>query len=249
LLLGAVILALAACDQEPDVDTTRDTLADPLGDVVALDGLLYATNDDRSGNAGSQVDLFEYDAGGAALGRHDLGLNHVGYLAAASDGDDLYLQARGSGRLFRATRLGEVVWTRHDPFVGGDRLACGITHRADLDSFVVVYHRPGTSTYTTLRYGPGFEGESGEPREHHWPVFDPDRGARAVAWADGRLWVLGPAVDGAMVIAGFADDGGATRIIELADDSACGLTARGGTLWVAYPDRRFEAIRLQQGRP
>jgi hypothetical protein len=247
-ILALAVFALAACEQDPDVETDRDTLADPLGDLVALDGRLYATNHDRSGNAGSQVDLFAYEADGSPADRFDLGINHAGYLAATTDGDDLYLQARGRGQLFRATRLGELVWTRSDPFAGGERLACGVAHRADLDSFVVIYHHPGTTTYTELRYGPDFEGESSAPLAREWTTFDPEEGVRAIAWADGYLWALGLDPAGQAVIEGFADDGGATRILSLGDDSACGLGAAGGVLWIAYPDRRFESIDLTAGR-
>jgi hypothetical protein len=243
LLLALAVLALAACEQEPDVDTDRDTLSDHLGDVVALDGQLYATNHDRSGNAGSQVDLFAYATDGSPLGRFDLGLNHVGYLAAATDGDDIYLQARGRGQLFRTTRLGEVVWTRSDPFVDGDRLACGIAHRADVDSFVVVYHEPGTAHYQLLGYGPGLEGESSEAQWRTWTPFDQDLGVRAVAWADGRLWALGLDDAGDAIIFDGTSFPTST-IIPLADDTACGLAALGDSLLVAYSDRRFETVAI-----
>lgn len=249
LILALAALALVACNDDPEFDTTRITASDPLGDLVALDGHLFATNEDRSGNAGSQVDLFKFTTDGFPVNRFDLGINHVGYLAAATDGESVYLQARDTGQLFKATPVGEIAWTRSDPFSGGGRLACGIAYRADLDSFEVVYRHPGTTAYTTLRYGPGFAGESSEPRDRDWPVFDPDRGVKAVAWADGWLWALGPDLDGEAVVQGFGDDGGATRFFTLPDNSACGLAAAGDTLWVAYPDRRFEPIDLSAKGP
>jgi hypothetical protein len=81
-------------------------------------------------------------------------------------------------------------------------------------------------------------------------VFDPDLGVRAVAWAVDNLWVLGLDNAGQAVIQGYDADGDAGRLIVLGDDSACGIAAApDSTLWVAYPDRRFESIALFESSP
>ncbi|HOX25787.1 MAG TPA: hypothetical protein PLL30_10540 [Candidatus Krumholzibacteria bacterium] len=237
----AVALVLAGCDDEDEIATDRDTLTDPIADVAALGGYLFTTNEDRSGHGGSQIDLFKFAPGGFPEGRFGLGLNGMGYLAACSDGESLYLQARGTGQLFAVSPVGEIGWTRADPFVGSHALACGIAWRADVDSFVVIYRDPGTTTYTTVQYGPGFAGESSLPETHELSLFDPATGVRAVTWLDGWLWALGADTTGAAVVQGFAG-GVVTRYFTLPDETACGLTAVDGTLVVAYPDRRFEAI-------
>ena len=83
-----------------------------------------------------------------------------------------------------------------------------------------------------------------EAQQRDWTAFDPATGTRAITWADGRLWGLGlNSVGDEMVIGDCGDDPPST-IIGISDDSACGLTARNDTLWVAYPDRRFQAIPI-----
>jgi len=242
-LLGlAVVLVLAACEDEEEIPTDRDTLADPIADIVALGDHLYTTNDDGSGHGGSQVDLFKFSRGGLAEDRFDLGLNGQGYLAACTDGRSLYLQARDTGQIFAVSPVGEVAWTRADPFVGSHALACGIAWRADVDSFVVVYRDPGTTTYLTRQYGPDFAGESSPAAAVDLDLFDPATGVRAVTWLDGWLWALGLDQDGQAVVQGFDRAGNVTRFFTLSDSTACGLTAVADTLLVAYPDRRFAPI-------
>lgn len=237
-----VILALAACEDDPASVTTKDTLSDPLGDVAALNGYLFATNEDRSGHAGSQVDLFQFNADGVAEEQFDLALNGVGYLAACSDGEWLYLQSRGTGRLFKVSPVGEIAWVRSDPFAGAGKLACGIAYRADVDSFVVIYRNPGTTAYTTRQHGPDFAGEASPPVTNDWTLFDPAAGILAVTWLDGWLWALGLDQVGQAVVQGLRDDGSATRFLTLDDATACGLTVLDDELIAAYPDRRFEAV-------
>ena len=88
LLLSAALalaLLLSGCDDDPVLNTERDTLSDPIADIAALGGYLFTTNEDWSGHAGSQVDLFKFSVDGFPEGRFDLGLNGVGYLAATAD--------------------------------------------------------------------------------------------------------------------------------------------------------------------
>jgi len=247
----ALALALSGCDDDPILNTERDTLSDPIADIAALGGYLFTTNEDWSGHAGSQVDLFKFSVDGFPEGRFDLGLNGVGYLAATADHAAIYLQARDTGLLFKVTPVGEIAWTRGDPYADGQHLACGLAYRADLDSFVTLYHEPGTANYTARHHGPDFAGASDPLPARAFDTFDPDTGVRAIAWHDGWLWALGRNAAGDAVVQGFADDGGVTRYLTLSDSTACGLAPADDGLQVAYPDRRFELIPLdgrQAGR-
>lgn len=240
----ALALILAGCDDDPLVNTERDTLGDPIADIAALGGYLFTTNEDWSGHAGSQVDLFKFSADGFPEGRFDLGLNGVGYLAATADADAVYLQARDTGLLLKVTPVGEVAWTRGDPYADGRHRACGLAYRADLDSFVTLYHEPGTANYTQRRHGPDFAGAAAPLPAIALDTFDPDDGVRAIAWHDGWMWALGRTAAGAAIVQGFADDGAVTRYITLDDSTACGLAPAPDGLRVAYPDRRFALLPL-----
>jgi len=250
LCLSALAMALvltpilSGCDDDPVLNTERDTLSDPIADIAALGGYLFTTNEDWSGHAGSQVDLFKFSVDGFPEGRFDLGLNGVGYLAATADAAAIYLQARDSGQLFKVTPVGELAWTRGDPYADSGHLACGLAYRADLDSFVTLYHVPGTATYITRHHGPDFAGAAPPLPALTLDTFDPDTGVRAIAWLDGWMWVLGRTATGAAALQGFNDTGGFTRYITLSDSTACGLAPTADGLRLAYPDRRFELLPL-----
>ncbi len=237
-------LVLSGCDDDLVLNTERDTLSDPIADIATLGGYLFTTNEDWSGHAGSQVDLFKFSSDGFPEGRFDLGLNGVGYLAATADHAAIYLQARDSGLLFKATPVGEIAWTRDDSYADGQHLACGLAYRADLDSFVTLYHEPGTANYTARHHGPDFAGASNPLPARILDTFDPDTGVFAIAWHDGWMWALGRNVAGDAVVQGFADDGGVTRYLTLSDSTACGLAPADEGLRIAYPDRRFELLPL-----
>ena len=250
LLAALLMLALlAACEEDPESDDGKDTVTDPLGDIVHLEGYLFGANDDRSGNAGPQVDLFKFAMGGFPVDRFALDINGQGYLAAAADAQWIYLQARDTGQLFKVSPVGEIAWTRGDPHTGPGALACGVLWRADVDSFEILYRDAATTTVTIRRYGPGFDGEPGSTRTVDAAAFAPGAGPLAATWAEDALWMLGHDSGGGAVIQGFTDDGAVTRVIPLDDPDVCGLTADGDALYLAYPDRSFGLIDLADGAP
>jgi hypothetical protein len=245
LAAGAALLlaVFAGCQtSKPDVTTDRDTLNDPLGDITAIDDVLYATNNDSSGHAGSQVDLFRLTAEGALDEAFDLGLNGVGYLAACSDGEAIYLQVRTTGRIFKVSPTGEILWTRLDSLAGEQRLACGLAYRADVDSFVTLYRDGQTASYLSVHHGPQFIDQAGAEREHVLPLFDSPTGVLATAWRDGVLWALGRDAYGQAIVQGVSLDGGVTRFVPLDDPTACGIAVLAGELVVAYEDRRIGPV-------
>jgi len=246
LLLGVIILTLglAGCNDDPEADTRKDTLGDPLGDITTLGNYFYAANEDWSGNAGSQVDLFKFDHEGFSEDSFGLGINGAGYLAAAADSHFVYLQAQDTGRLFKVSPVGEIAWVRNDPEASGSFLAQGITYDAVADSFSFLYHHHGTTTYTITRLGPGCEGPIGSRHEVTLDAFSTERGGQALAILEGTHWILGTNADGGSTLQGTSLDGTATLPMDLADDSACGIAATVDGLWLAYPDRRFELLSI-----
>jgi hypothetical protein len=249
LAVLALLALLAACEEDPESDDGKDTVTDPLGDIAHLDSYFFGANDDRSGNTGPQVDLFKFAMGGFPVDRFPLDINGQGYLAAAADSQWIYLQARGTGQLFKVSPVGEIAWTRGDPHTGPGALACGVLWRADVDSFEILYRDAATTTVAIRRYGPGFDGEPGSVRTVEAAAFAPDAGPLAATWADGSVWMLGHDAGGSAVIEGFDDAGAVTDVIPLDDPDACGLTADGDILYIAYPDRSFALVDLTEGTP
>ena len=242
-----VLLAgfLTGCETLTEVDVSRDIDSDPLGDITLLGGVVYATNNDASGHAGSQVDLMRFDVDGNLLEATAVALNGQGYMSACSDGRDIYLQARASGQLFRLT-LGGVAWTRYDPFVsdqataGVTMQARGIAYVAAEDSFVVLYQEADTNLYTLRRIGPDFEA-MGSSATFAWDTFAPTAADLiTVTWHDGRLWAIGAGADGYYLQG--VDTAGvftASLLIDTITEPVSGLCSTPGGLLIATESRHF----------
>lgn len=242
-VLSIVLFAaiLGGCESSPDIDMDRDTESDTLGDITMLDGEVYATNNDRSGHGGSQIDLLRFDTDGDLIDSMRLDINGMGYLSACTDGQGIFLQARGTGQMFRLTRDHGITWTRYDPVAGSDLVARGVAYAADVDSFVVLYNAPGTNSYTIQRFGPGFDGPVGSSRSFEWDTFDPaTRDVIAVTWHEGRLWAIGPDEQG-WLLQGVDADGDFSVNVRIIDipDQVCGLASTPDGLLVATTNRLF----------
>ena len=245
LVLLAVVLT--GCETTTEIDVSRDIDADPLGDITLLDDIVYATNNDASGHAGSQVDLMRFAVDGTPLEATPVALNGQGYMSACSDGQDIYLQSRASGQLFRLT-LGGIAWTRRDAFVsdqataGVTMLARGIAYAASEDSFVILYQEADTNLYTTRRIGPDFEAV-GSSTTFAWETFAPTSAdVITVTWHDGRLWAIGAGGDG-YHLQGVDTAGAFTTslLIDTITEPVCGLGSTATGLLIATENRHFHA--------
>ena len=136
--------------------------------------------------------------------------------------------------------MGEIDWTRADPNAGSATVARGIAYA---DSFVVLYHEPGTTSYTTLRYGPDFDGAPGSSRTFIWDTFGPDNEVIAITWYDDLLWGIGQAEDGTVRVQGTHENGTGTATINLDDPGeVCGLGHDENGLFFATTDRQFHSL-------
>ena len=52
-----LILFALSCEDSTNIDTYKNTYYDDIADITYLNESFYTTNNDFSGNAGSQVDL------------------------------------------------------------------------------------------------------------------------------------------------------------------------------------------------
>ena len=116
LLFLFPILFILSCQNGPDINTSKHTATDPIADITYLNGFFYTTNLDRSGNAGSQIDLYRFDSESLPVNRHPFDLNGQGYLAAANDGNNIYFQPRFTDHIFKSTPQSEIFWYASDYF-------------------------------------------------------------------------------------------------------------------------------------
>ncbi len=245
LVLGLVALgALGACDDDPDINTDRDTASDPFGDIAALGSAIYATNDDQSGNAGSQVGLFPFALDGTAAGAEMvLDLNGCGYLAMTDDDQNLLLQVRGTGRVINVSPAGELRWIRLDTeMMDGGWRACGICRRPGADEVVALYTQDD-STFVARTYNLDLSEVVATTDEFGWDGLPPPVYPRALVH-DGTQWVvLATDADGANVTvtldSAFDDIG--TPVAEAA--TMTGLAVADGWYYAAHDDGTVTRLR------
>ena len=108
LLFLFPILFILSCQNGLDINTSKHTATDPMADITYLNGFFYTTNLDRSGNAGSQIDLYIFDSKSLPVNRYPFDLNGQRYLAAANDGSNIYFQPRFTDYIVKSTPLGEI---------------------------------------------------------------------------------------------------------------------------------------------
>jgi hypothetical protein len=245
LALGLVALgALGACDDDPDINTDRDTASDPFGDIAALGTAIYATNDDQSGNAGSQVGLFPFALDGTPAGAElVLDLNGCGYLAMTADDKNLLLQIRDTGRVICVTPAGGLLWNRTDTEMADDGWrACGICRRPGAAEVVALYTQNDT-TFVARTYNLDLTEVVATTDEFGWDGLPPPVFPRALVH-DGDQWVvLASDADGANLTitldSAFEDLG--TPVAEAANMT--GLAVAGGWYYAAFDDGTIGKLR------
>ena len=115
-VISLTVLLIISCQNGIDIDTTKYTATDPIADITYMNNYFYTTNLDSSGNAGPQIDLFQFDSDANPMNRFALPLNGQGYMAATNDGNNLFFQPRFTDYIFKSTPLGEIFWYQSDNF-------------------------------------------------------------------------------------------------------------------------------------
>lgn len=234
-------LVAAGCNTSPDVSTVRDTTSDPLGDVAYLDDVIYATNHDTSGHAGSQVDLFAFAIGSPTTPQdtYRVELNGQGYLAMATDGTDLYLQPRDRTSVIKLNPAGALQWIRQDPdaMAAGWR-ACGLCWDEDEGQLVALF-TPDGHAFVVRRYDADLTTIQDTSAPIAWDILAPGTAPRAVAYAQQEFYVLGTDTTGADVVVTTTPRFDAISVVRNVGPGAVGLTLRLTQLWISYDDRRL----------
>lgn len=245
LVLFAAALALAGCSDSIDIEIERDTLSDPLGDIAIREGMIYATNHDESGHAGSQVDLLTFSLADPSepLDTVMLELNGQGYLAMATDGLALFLQPRDRSALLKVSPAGRILWLRQDlQMADAFMRACGICYDAEHERLVALYTKDGSS-FVVRRYSADFDSVVSTSAPIAWDVFAPGTPPQAVAWDGGVFYVLGTDAGGnGLVVATDATFATPTDPRQVGP-GAVGLAASETQIWVSYADRSIVAYR------
>ena len=139
-LLLIFLLAFYSCDEESEINTTKNTYNDDIADITFINDHFYSTNYDLSGHAGPQIDLLKFSPDGKNIDdAFDLGLNGQGYLAITNDGTDVYLQSMYTSSIIKCSLIGERIYMQWDGLSDPQWQASGICYKKLDDSLLVLY--------------------------------------------------------------------------------------------------------------
>ena len=148
-----LILFALSCEDSSNIDTYKNTYYDDIADITYLNESFYTTNNDFSGNAGSQVDLLVMglDEEGSYLNnRFDLQLNGQGHFLLTNDGSEIFLQSRASHLIFKCSVIGELSYAKYDT-INTNWLPSGITYHSASDSLLTLYRNQNQNSQYRLR--------------------------------------------------------------------------------------------------
>jgi hypothetical protein len=134
------LLAFYSCDENSEINTTKETYHDDIADITFINGHFYSTNYDLSGNAGPQIDLLKFSPDGKNIDdAFDLGMNGQGYLAITNDGTDVYLQSILNSSIIKCSLIGERIYLQWGGLSDSQWQASGLCYKKLDDSLLVLY--------------------------------------------------------------------------------------------------------------
>ena len=109
-ILPFLFLCFWSCEENSISEIDKNTFHDDIGDISFLDGSVYTTNYDLSGNSGQQIDLIKLELSEETSlldDKFELDINGQGYLTMTNDGTNLFLQSRSTQLIFQTSKMGE----------------------------------------------------------------------------------------------------------------------------------------------
>ena len=139
-LLLIILLVFYACEDDLEINTSKDIYHDDISDITFINDHFYTTNFDLSGNAGSQIDLLKFSPDGKNIDdAFDLGMNGQGYLAITNDGTDVYLQSIQTSSIIKCSLIGERIYMQWDGLSEPEWQGSGLCYKKLDDSLLVLY--------------------------------------------------------------------------------------------------------------
>ncbi|MBC8479027.1 MAG: hypothetical protein H8D46_01070 [FCB group bacterium] len=243
-LICIVLLGFQACDDKLAVYTDKYTYYDDISDIAYMNGYIYSTNYDLSGNSGPQIDLLRFSGNGSVLeNAFPLELNGQGYMAMAGDGQDIFLQSRRTNLLFRYSAIGEFA-SMVDDQIEDNWFASGISYIPEKDSLFVLYRNLNQlDQYRGRMLSKWFVHDNGTDVTGTWTFLDTGyHGAYCMTYKDGWFYILGVDVDGLDILFRTGYDFQPEFLPLPLDSTVVGVTFKGDSLVFAHRNRSFEFL-------
>ncbi|NQV30012.1 MAG: hypothetical protein HQ508_03915 [Candidatus Marinimicrobia bacterium] len=239
-----LLVFLSSCEDEPFVNTDKSTFYDDMADITALNGFFYSTNYDRSGHAGSQIDLLKFESSGTAIFLSDsysLDLNGQGYFAITNDGSNLYLQSRDTQLIMKYSGVGEQGFLGYDD-ISTSWLPAGLAYNPDNDSLIALYRNSQDLNEFRLRtLSKNLLGESSRDARFQLGFIDPVyHGLYALEYHDSLFFLLGVDTTHQDLLLTLDYNFSIVSKDTLSDSTVVGLAFKENGLYLSYRDRRIE---------
>jgi hypothetical protein len=242
-LLLIFLLTFYACEDDLEINTSKETYHDDIADITFINDHFYTTNYDLSGNAGSQIDLLKFSANGKNIDdAFDLGMNGQGYLAITNDGTDVYLQSIINSSIIKYSLIGERIYMQWNGLSDPQWQASGLCYKKLDDSLLVLYRNLKNPieyrAITVSKQNPYNMGS--DIKFNLGSVDSTDCGIYALDYKDSTFYMLGVNSSNKDILVITDNNFNVNSIEEIPDSTVTGLCFKENDLYLSYRDRRIE---------
>jgi len=242
-LLLIVLLTVYSCDEDSEINTSKETYHDDIADITFVNDHFYTTNFDLSGNAGPQIDLLKFSTDGKNIDdAFDIGMNGQGYLAITNDGTDVYLQSILTSSIIKCSLIGERIYMQWDGLSDSQWQASGLCYKKLDDSLLVLYKNlKNPIEYRAITVSKQNPYNSGSDIKFELGSVDPtDPGIYALDYKDSTFYMLGvnSLHKDILVLTDYNFNVNSTE--EIPDSTVTGLCFRENDLYLSYRNRIIE---------
>lgn len=242
-LLLIFLLVFYSCDEESDINTTKETYHDDIADITFVNNHFYTTNYDLSGNAGPQIDLLKFSTDGKNIDdAFDIGMNGQGYLAITNDGTDVYLQSILTSSIIKCSLIGERIYMQWDGLSDSQWQASGLCYKKLDDSLLVLYKNlKNPIEYRAITVSKQNPYDSGSDIRFELNSVDSiDPGIYALECKDSSFYMLGVNSSHKDILVITDDNFNINSIEEIPDSTVTGLCFSENDLYLSYRSRVIE---------
>lgn len=248
-LLPFLFLCFWSCEENSILEANKNTFHDNIGDISFLNGSVFTTNYDLSGNSGQQIDLLKLELSEETSNLDDkfeLDINGQGYLTMTNDGTNLFLQSRSTQLIFQTSQIGEVGFFKYDDSLSTNWLPSGISYDSSSDSLIFLYrNQMVNNSYLLKLTSKTISGNSTRSEVFELNNIDTVlHGVYAMEYANPNLYLLAVNHNQEDVLITLDYQSLSLQSTEtISDSTVVGLSVFENSIYFGYRDRRVQKYK------
>jgi hypothetical protein len=238
-------LLIFSCQSELSMNDNKNSFYDDISDITHLNNLVYTTNYDISGNAGSQIDLMVFDFNEVDYflkDKFELDLNGQGYLSMTNDGKDIYLQSRSTHLVFKLSSIGELGYAKYDTLVDPQWIPSGIAYNSINDSLIFLYRNSLQNNNYRLRITSKSNISDNSTKDDEFIVNDIDsthHGVYSLTYANSKLYALAVKNNEDVLLTIDYQTFNVENTEIVGDSTVVGISIFDNSVYLSYRDKRI----------